>query len=342
MRTLTPLTVLRPAFTRASSPRVLAVEVGGTTTRITCLRPGHGEGRIERIATPNYLTHPCASVVEILGLLGAQIAYAARAMAAGDADVIVIAWPGPVIDGVALRSPTILGPDLDRRHDVGAHFRSHFPRSRVHVLNDLTCAGYHYVSRGFLDFCIVTVGSGIGNKVFLGGEPQIGAQGFGGEIGHLRVRPGPGTPMGQRTAELGSLASGRGTLWLSQSWNQPSGDELAQGPITPEESEAFATAFRAGDSRALQVVEAGAEPLAVALGAFHLGIGLQRFIIVGGFAKALGEPYRSLLVRLCRERTWDLGQDWERMIALGAEGCDEGLSGALHFGSQRFMAALEC
>jgi C7-cyclitol 7-kinase len=341
MRVLTPATVLRPTFTRTASPRVLAVEIGGTTTRINCLRPGHSEGPIERIPTPNYLTHPRAGVVEILGLLGAQIAYAARAMGAGDADVVVIAWPGPVIDGVALRSPTILGPDLDRRHDVSAQLRAHFPRSRVHVLNDLTCAGYHYVSRGFLDFCIVTVGSGIGNKVFLGGQPQIGAQGFGGEIGHLRMRPGPEAPLAAQTAELGNLASGRGTLWLAQSWNQPDGG-LAHGPIEPEESEAFVDSFRAGDPRAVRIVEAGAHPLAVALGALHLGIGLPRFIVVGGFAKALGEPYRDILVRLCREHTWDVGQDWDRMIMMGTDGCDEGLSGALHFGSQRVLAALEC
>jgi hypothetical protein len=47
-------------------------------------------------------------------------------------------------------------------------------------------------------------------------------------------------------------------------------------------------------------------------------------------------------VRLCRDLTWDVGQDWDRMIVLGASGCDEGLSGALHFGSQNIAAALEC
>jgi hypothetical protein len=30
------------------------------------------------------------------------------------------------------------------------------------------------------------------------------------------------------------------------------------------------------------------------------------------------------------------------MILLGTPGCDEGLSGALHFGSQDITAALEC
>jgi predicted NBD/HSP70 family sugar kinase len=210
------------------------------------------------------------------------------------------------------------------------------------VHNDLTCAGYDFVSRGFRDFCIVTVGSGIGNKVFLGGEPQIGKHGYGGEIGHLRVRPGSGAPQTAQCAELGALASGRGTLWLARGWDMPAGEHVAHEPVTLEESEAFVAAFRAGDSRASGIVEAGAQPLATTLGALHLGLGLMHFIIVGGFAKALGDGYRELLVRLCRELTWDVGQEWDRMIVLGASGCDEGLSGALHFGSQDIAAALEC
>jgi len=341
MRMATPVTHLRTARLRAGAPRVLAVEIGGTNTRVASLLPGQDEPRIERISTPNYLTHPGADAQEILVLLAAQIVHAARTLGAADADVVVIAWPGPVIDGMALRSPTILGPELDRRHDVRAQLRAHFPGARVHVLNDLTCAGYYFVSRGFLDFCIVTVGSGIGNKVFLGGEPQIGEHGYGGEIGHLRMNAGPGAPAA-RCDELGALASGRGTLWLARGWDIPAGADLAHEPITLTESEAFVAAFRAGDSRAARIVEAGAQPLALALCALHLGIGLMRFIIVGGFAKALGDDYRELLVRLCRDLTWNVGQDWDRMILSGTSGCDEGLSGALHFGSQDIGAALEC
>jgi glucokinase len=327
---------------RAAPRCVLAVEIGGTTTRIGYLRPGHGEARIERMPTPNYLTHPGKDAPGILSLLAAQIAQSARGMGAANADVVVVAWPGPVIDGMALRSPTILGPHLDRRHDVGAQMRAQFPAARVHVLNDLTCAGYHFVSRGFLDFCIVTVGSGIGNKVFLGGEPQIGTHGYGGEIGHLRMGAGPGAPPRARHVELGAIASGRGTLWLARGWEASPGADTEHESVTLAESEAFVAAFRAGDARAAGIVEAGAQSLALALGTLHLGIGLMHFIIVGGFAKALGEGYREMLVRLCRDLTWDVGQDWDRMILLGTPGCDEGLSGALHFGSQDITAALEC
>ena len=62
----------------------------------------------------------------------------------------------------------------------------------------------------------------------------------------------------------------------------------------------------------------------------------------GGFAKALGEPYRALLATLCRDLTWDVGQDWDRMISLGPPDVEEGLEGALHYGARSCSAVLEC
>ena len=105
--------------------------------------------------------------------------------------------------GVALRSPTILGTANTDRIDVKARVGKLWPHARVHVLNDLTAAGFFYVSQGHSDFCVTAVGSGIGNKVFIRGRPQIGSQGFGGEIGHLKTQPMPRTPIADVRADLG-------------------------------------------------------------------------------------------------------------------------------------------
>ena len=77
-----------------------------------------------------------------------------------------------------------------------------------------------------------------------------------------------------------------------------------------------------------------APPLALAIGAMHLGIGIDKFLIVGGFAKALGEEYRTALVEMCHELTWEAGQKWDDMIELGREGIDEGVLGAACYGAQ--------
>ena len=60
----------------------------------------------------------------------------------------------------------------------------------------------------------------------------------------------------------------------------------------------------------------------------HLAIGIETFIITGGFANALGEGYRRLLVEGSQAAGWNLGQDWNRMIRFGSAEDDDVLVGA--------------
>ena len=64
-----------------------------------------------------------------------------------------------------------------------------------------------------------------------------------------------------------------------------------------------------------------------------MGLGLEKFFIVGGFAHALGTPYGRLLARLASEACWDLGQHWNEMIEVGSSGDEEGLAGACYLAS---------
>jgi glucokinase len=254
-------------------------------------------------------------------------------------DLVVMAYPGPLSGhGVALRSPTILGPSNTARVDVKARLGKLWPAAHVHAVNDLTAAGYFFVSQGWRDFCVTTVGSGIGNKVFVQGHPQIGPQGFGGEIGHLRTQPAPGSPIEDLRADLGEIASGRGTASLTRQWLSRCPQSASQSILRKLDTEAdddtwsraLSLAFRRADGLAERIVEATAYPLARVLAALHMGLGLEKFFIVGGFAHALGHRYGGLLARLAGEACWDLGQRWPEMIEVGSDGEDEGLAGACH------------
>jgi glucokinase len=64
------------------------------------------------------------------------------------------------------------------------------------------------------------------------------------------------------------------------------------------------------------------------LAGIHVALGIERFVIVGGFALALGEGYRQQLVRAAQDSCWNLGQDWGTMIALGEADDTAGLLGA--------------
>src|ERR1700750_2414313 len=93
-----------------------------------------------------------------------------------------VAFPGPVgADGRVLAAPTIWGDRGCAPFAVGAALAPHWAGAPVHVLNDVSAAGYRHLRAPDEDFCIVTVSSGIGNKVFIRGRPVTGAAGRGGE-----------------------------------------------------------------------------------------------------------------------------------------------------------------
>ena len=202
---------------------MVVLDIGGTTTRVARLEPLTGEHeRVRRAPTPNYLTHAGMPPERIVELLARSIEREVTAELDGErADCIIVGYPGPVSScGVAVRSPTILGPDSTHRVDVAAMLAELWPDATVRVLNDLTCAGYSFVRAGHRNFCVLTVGSGIGNKIFLDGRPYVGEHGFGGEIGHVKVSPraryaGGGSASRPRrrspraAARSGSRSSGR-------------------------------------------------------------------------------------------------------------------------------------
>jgi C7-cyclitol 7-kinase len=321
--------------------RALVVEVGGTTTRITSCGGRNGtREEILHLPTPNYLSQPRANGRVLISDLFERIRhFSVRVLEGRSPDLVVMAYPGPLsADGVALRSPTILGPENDERVDVGARLGKIWPRAQIHVLNDLTAAGYFFVREGWRDFCVTTVGSGIGNKVFVDGRPQVGSHGFGGEIGHLKMQPKPGSPIADIRRDLGEIASGRGAAWLARQWlarcpEEGSDTTLRQLSTDADDdawSRALARAFGHADDLAENIIEATAYPLAHALSALHMGLGLEKFFIVGGFAHALGPRYGQLLARLASEACWDLGQRWPDMIEVGASEDEEGLAGACY------------
>src|SRR5689334_21241624 len=241
---------------------VLVFDIGGTNVRGAVCDPGSGRP-IETAwrATPNCLDHPgwdaerlFAATLDEMAAVGHELAGSVPPAA------VVVGWPGPVApDGTALRSPTILGPSLDQSLPVGAAAAGLWPASEVATLNDLSAAGYAYVGRGCGDFCVVTVGSGIGNKVFVDGRPLVG----------------PG---------------GRGALRLAQRLARAcpeafAGSRLARSGDFDERS--LVGAFLAGDAFGRRAVELAAVPLGRALAGLHVGVGTERFVLTGGFATAL-------------------------------------------------------
>lgn len=290
---------------------------------------------IRRRKSPNFINMNGSPIAEILHamedalrLLGTEV------MNGSSPDVVVLALPGPVDDaGIVRALPTVVGSS--RRLSFAAHDmgRRLWPKAKTIVCNDVVATGYRFVAEGHSDFCVVAVGSGVGNKVFLDGRPVTGTNAAGGEIGHWRVEgfPYPAHCDCGGEGHLGAIASGRGAEKLARIL-------LKMGEISLERSSAsvngmidttmLVDAFHRNDRWAHHVIALTAASLASALAALHSAIGMEKFFLVGGFAGALGEAYRTLLVHELSARCWDMGQRWDDFVTLREEREYNALTGA--------------
>jgi glucokinase len=312
-------------------------DIGGTFLRVALYLVD--ERRIRnaaRIPIPNHWIAANPTMKIVWRELCSMMEGAARQVLDGyDPDVVVVAFPGPLDpSGQLLAAPTIWG-------GIGAfplreRLLALWPRAVVLALNDMTAAGYRYVTPQLQDFCLVTVSSGIGNKVFLGGVPVTGPGGRGGEIGHLLVDHASDAlkcDCGSR-GHVGALASGRGALATALRLAHQHPQDFSRSLLGKDggkptfDTVALAAACRAGDSWAWSTVERGVAHLGHVMATIHTAIGIERFIIIGGFAFAMGEEYRRRLVSAARLNCWDLAQEWDEMVTFGIDDDDAGLLGA--------------
>jgi glucokinase len=118
----------------------------------------------------------------------------------GGETTLGIGVPGLITsDGVIKASPNMKGA---HNIAVGPELRTRLGIA-VHVENDATVAAFGEwksgAAMGARDAIMVTLGTGIGGGIVMGGQLQRGANGFAGEIGHMVVeRNGVECPCGRR------------------------------------------------------------------------------------------------------------------------------------------------
>ncbi|MFJ3640747.1 ROK family protein [Streptomyces sp. NPDC090108] len=317
------------------------VDLGGTTLRIARYDTATREvGDVRRVPTAGLAGHPGTSAAGLQSKVVEQLcSLAADAVRRHGSTALGVAFAGPVTaDGRVLAAPTVWsggGEPVPLR--LLLEERLGVP---VVVVNDLTAAVWRYVEGPDQQpFCLITVSSGIGCKVYRAGEVLLDADGHGGELGHWTCDPSPDAPLcdcGGR-GHLGGIASGRGTLAAARraAHADPDGyarSALAQAAPDPEglDNPAFAAAVRGGDPFATTVLRGGLAHLASAVTAVFTSIGVRRYVLMGGFALALG-PHCVRLLGEELERLGCFGLDAaeiRRMVVLGAPDDDHGLVGA--------------
>ncbi|HXQ18973.1 MAG TPA: ROK family protein [Acidimicrobiales bacterium] len=281
---------------RGDEPAAFGVDVGGTKLHGVAVA---ADGRViveTRAATPPVGRQPARPGIAIADAVVGIVEELQAALVGGGArPPIGIGVPG-MLDrhGVLVFSPNL--PSA-----VGADFAG-LLADRVSgappvLENDANCAALaeHALgaARGFDDVVVVTLGTGIGGGLVVGGRPLLGAQGFAGEIGHMVVDPsGPLCPCGRRGC-WERFASGAGLANLAREaaigGRLPEVVSLAGGDPEAVRGEHVTGAALAGDVDALGVLRELAWWVAFGLANLAAVLDPQRFVIGGGLAVGAGE-----------------------------------------------------
>jgi glucokinase len=294
-----------------------------------------------RTEAPSFQRHPGVSWHELRSkLLEEMSALRAVLDPQGLLGSAAVAFPGPVDgEGRVLAAPPLWGSIGDYPYALGRDLGAAWGGAAVRVMNDVTAAGFRYMRGQGDDFCLVTISTGIGNKVFVGGRPLLGSSGRGGEIGHLQVDASPSAApcdCGGR-GHLAALASGRGMQRRARTRAEAAGGGFRGSSLAAKRSAAaltvedLAEAYRAGDAWAAGLVQDGVEALGSVLAAIHLAVGVDRVILVGGVSFGLGRRFCEDVAAAIRSRCWRgaeggdpsavrvvLGEDDGRCALLGA------------------------
>lgn len=314
----------------ASARRLLAVDVGATKTLVTLRDAATVEGpwraeHVERFATPR-------DPVAALGAIAAAADRLLREHGRGAITAAAIVAPGP-LDAAAGRID--FSPNLGWRDVPLAGWLATRLGIPVALEDDATAAAlgeaYAGAGRGADPFAYLTVSSGVGAGVVVGGRSMRGAHGLAGEVGHLVIDPkGPRCGCG-RQGDVEAYAGGASLARRARAtWP---GRRLADGTAAPRDAASVFARARAGDPDAMILAEEAAEAVARAIAA--LASVLDPAVIAVGGSLALGQPWlRRRALALARRRA--MAETGRRLVvvsaALGEESCLAGaivLAGAL-------------
>ncbi|MEU2687012.1 ROK family protein [Streptomyces hygroscopicus] len=333
---------------------LVVADLGGTTLRVGRIRAGTSEVHdVRRVPTDGLGRYGARDPQElqdrVMEQLTREIAADVARPGQPPARAVAVSFAGPMTsDGVVLAGPTLWGGPAARLPvaDVLAG-QLGLP---VVVANDVTAAAWRYASAESEPFCLITVSSGIGNKVFRHGEIVCDERGYGGEIGHWLVDPAEDAApceCGGR-GHLGAIASGRGALFAVRAAAAADTGAFARSALAgpsggvPDAitNEAFAAAARAGDTFAREALRRSLRPLASAVSLLFTAIGVRRYLFVGGFALALGDTFLTLLGdELVRIGCFGLDEYATRaMLALGEDDDDHCLIGIGQLAAARLGA----
>jgi glucokinase len=204
----------------------------------------------------------------------------------------------------------------------------------TYVINDANAAalGEHRLGAGvgFDNIVYVTVSTGIGGGIIIGGELYSGADGCAGEVGHMTVEAdGPQCHCGNFGC-LEALASGwavaKAAIACIKNGEKSSMVELVDGKLEDITAETVAVAARQRDKLAADLVAEAAKYLGIGL-ANLVNIFNPEIIVIGGGLSKMGDMLLKPARRVLKERAFQLPAQTVRIVRARL-GSNAGIIGA--------------
>jgi glucokinase len=316
-----PGSLLAPPTRRGyNSSVVLGVDVGGTKVAVAAVE---GVEVVERLVHPT-VTHGSEALID-----GIEAAVREVTALAGEPDAIGVGVPSQVefATGTVEMSVNIPLTGVPLREELGRRFGV-----PVFVDNDANCAALAEAHMlGVPNLVMLTLGTGVGGGVVIGGMAFRGAHGLGAELGHFPINAdGPPCPgncpnRGCLEAYCSGQALERDATELAE--DQPD-SHLASlmGDDGRVSGHDLVAAAEAGDSDALLLFDNFARMLGVGLAGYVNVFEPNRLAVGGGLSRAshlfLERATREAAVRA-------LPALWRRVtIATAVGGADAGVVGA--------------
>lgn len=310
---------------------IVAVDLGGTQIRAALCDP---QGQIYRRVAK--LTRASEGPEAVLARIKESIAEAMEGVGPDAVSGIGIGAPGPLDPdaGMILAAPNLPGwVNVPLRNLISAHFGK-----PTFLGNDANVAGLaeatYGAARGVKDMVYLTISTGIGSGIIVGGRLLLGARGLAAEAGHMVIKlDGPKCGCGNRGC-LEALAAGPaisrdvvGRLKAGKGSKSSKVLKLVGGDLNQVDARVIGEAAAAGDKLAVNAFRRAGK---------YLGLGIvnllhlfnPRMVVLGGSVTKAGPLLFDPMWEMLRARAMP-GYLEGLAVVPAALGDDVGLLGAL-------------
>ena len=181
-------------------------------------------------------------------------------------------------------------------------------------------------AKGSKDVVMVTLGTGVGGGIIVGGKIVAGHHGAGGEIGHANIDHSENERCNcGNSGCLEQYASATGIVRVARQILESSSETSTLRGIEKLTAKDVLDAFKAGDVLAGKIMEQVGDKLGGALAFIAAVVDPEAIVIGGGVSKA-GQPLIDCIQKYYRQYAFSLCKDTPMVIA--SLGNDAGIYGA--------------